>query len=176
MRKIICYIATSADGYIAGPNGEIDWLNKFDDDGGFGMMEFYNSIDTIIWGRKTYDFMIEVGEKFDGNVRNYIFSRKPPENPAENTVFVTASIKDFCSELLSRDGKDIWMMGGAAIIREFLKVGYIDEFIIHRMPVFIGEGVPLIAPATMRLDLDLMSMKSYDNGVIRVHYAVRHAN
>ena len=85
MRKIIVYIATSADGYIARPDGNVDWLNRPQTAGDYGMPSFYRSIDTILWGRKTYELALSFqkqgipGAEFDPKVRNYIFSRRPPE-------------------------------------------------------------------------------------------------
>ena len=84
MRKIIVYIATSADGYIARRNGAVDWLDRPQIKGNYGMGEFYRSIDTVLWGRKTYDMALglkaggNAGTESDSKVKNYVFSRRPP--------------------------------------------------------------------------------------------------
>ena len=88
-RKIIVYIATSADGYIARPDGDVEWLNRRPRTVDYGMRQFYPTIDTILWGRKTYDWLLDYCAQqrqdqglFDTKVANYVFSRKPPERPA----------------------------------------------------------------------------------------------
>ena len=114
------------------------------------MGEFYKSIDTILWGRKTCDMALDfqkkgvAGSAFDTRVKNYVFTRSPMPSPAPAGVeFVNEPIKAFATRLRKQKGKDIWMMGGAGIIGSFLDEGEIDEFMIHVIPTFIGEGIPL---------------------------------
>jgi dihydrofolate reductase len=151
-RKIITHIATSADGYIARPDGDVEWLNRRPHVD-YGMRAFYGTIDTILWGRKTYDWLINYYKKrgktkglFDTKVANYVFSRKPPKRAADGVEFVREPLKAFAKRLRAMPGKHIWMMGGGELIASFLDAGEIDEFDIHVIPVFIGEGIPLIAP------------------------------
>jgi dihydrofolate reductase len=175
MRKIIVYIATSTDGYIARRNGSVDWLDRPQVKGNYGMGEFYRSIDTILWGRKTAALTTEMGGEFggfDSKVKNYIFSRKPPRKLVAGAEFVKEPIPEFAKRLRSLAGKDIWMMGGAGIIASFLDEGAIDEFIIHVIPTLIGEGIPLIAPRHRNVPLRLISCRSFSDGVVRLHYAV----
>lgn len=175
MRKIIVYIATSADGYIARPDGAVDWLDRPRIKGNYGMGEFYNSIDTILWGRKTAGLTTEMGGDFGRlppKVKNYIFSHKPPPKPVARAEFVTEAISEFAKRQRSLAGKDIWMMGGAGIIASFLDEGAIDEFIINVIPIFIGEGIPLIAPRHRNVALKLVSCMKFSDGVVRLHYAV----
>jgi len=175
LRKIIVYIAVSADGYIARPDGGVEWLDRPRVKGNYGMREFYRSIDTILWGRKTYDFGLglnESGTAFDASVKNYIFSRNPPATHPKAVEFVREPIKEFVSRLRQTPGKNIWMMGGASIIASFLDEGEIDEFIVHVIPIFIGEGIPLIAPRHRLIRLSLLSCESFSDGVVRLHYAV----
>lgn len=105
-RKIIVFIATSADGYIARPDGDVEWLNRRPRTIDYGMREFYPTLDTILWGRKTYDWLL-----------NY-------------------------------------------------------EFDIHVIPVFIGEGIPLVAPRHRDVPLRLRSSNKYPDGVVRLRYEV----
>jgi dihydrofolate reductase len=179
MRKIIVYIATSADGYIARPDGAVDWLDRPRPAGDYGMGRFYKSIDTILWGRKTCDMALGFqaqgvsGTAFDTRVKNYVFTRTLPRSAAPPGVeFVNGPIKTFAKRLRSRPGKDIWMMGGAGIIASFLDAGEIDEFIIHVIPTFIGEGIPLVAPRHRTAPLKLVSCKKFSDGVVRLHYSV----
>ena len=134
-RKIIVYIATSADGYIARPDGDVEWLNRRPSTVDYGMREFYSSIDTILWGRKTYDWALDYQKKsgskraiFDKKVANYVFSRNPPKKVAPGAEFVSEPVKAFARNLRETPGKHIWMMGGGGLIASFLDAGEIDEF------------------------------------------------
>ena len=172
-RKIIVYIATSADGYIARPDGDVGWLDRPRPKGNYGMGEFLKTIDTILWGRKTYDQGIEMGMKMDGfgkRIKNYVFSHHPQHSPAPTFEFINEPIKTFAQRLRSQPGKDIWMMGGGGIIGSFLDQHEIDEFMIHVVPIFIGEGIPLIEPRRRAVPLQLISSQSYPDGVVRLYF------
>jgi dihydrofolate reductase len=178
-RKIIVYIATSADGYIARPDGDVEWLNRRPDTVDYGMTEFYSSIDTILWGRKTYDWVLayhrkkrERGGMFDTKVANYVFSRKPPQRVVKGVEFVSEPVKAFAQRLRANPGKNIWMMGGGGLIASFLDAGEIDEFDIHVIPTLIGEGIPLVAPRHRDVPLGLRSARKYPDGVVRLRYQV----
>ena len=176
-RKIIVYIATSADGYIARLNGSVDWLNRPHPPGSYGMGAFFRSIDTILWGRKTYDESLGLGDPagtgaFGPKVKNYIFSRHPPKSSPAGLEFVKEPIGAFAKRLRAEPGKDIWMMGGSELIASFLDEGEIDEFSIHVIPVFIGEGIPLIAPRHRLVQLELVSTRRFSDGVVHLNYRV----
>jgi len=178
-RKIIAYIATSADGYIARPDGDVEWLNRRPDDVDYGMKEFYASIDTILWGRKTYDWLLsyyknhnKTDDPFDRTLDNFVFSRNPPQRPADGVNFVSESVGMFAQRLRATPGKNIWMMGGGDLIASFLDAGEIDELDIHVIPVLIGEGIPLVAPRHRDIPLRLRSSEEYPDGVVRLRYEV----
>ena len=178
-RKIIVFIATSADGYIARPDGDVEWLNRMPSTADHGMRAFYATIDTILWGRKTYDWLLNYykkrGEKsgmFDTKVANYVFSRKPPKRKSPDVEFVSEPIKEFARRLRATPGKHIWMMGGGELIASFLDAGEIDEFDIHVIPTFIGEGIPLVAPRHRDVPLRLRSARRYPDGVARLRYEI----
>lgn len=178
MRKIIVYIATSADGYIARPDGDVEWLDRPGTAGDYGIRSFYRSIDTILWGRKTYELALDFqkrgieGAEFDPKVKNYVFSRRPPKVAAPGVEFVTEPVATFARRLRSAPGKDIWMMGGAGLIGSFLDEGEIDEFIINVIPIFIGEGIPLMAPGRRSVELIARGSRRYPDGVVKLHYSV----
>ena len=167
MRKIIVYIATSADGYIARTDGSVDWLNNLPPAGDYGMSRFFKTIDTILWGRKTWG----TGDsELDPKIKNYVFTSKPQASQIAGVEFINEPVATFAKRLRAIPGKNIWMMGGGGIIASFLDAGEIDEFIIHVIPTFIGEGIPLIAPRHRSVMLVLQSVKSYSNGIVRLHY------
>jgi dihydrofolate reductase len=178
-RKIIVYIATSADGFIARTDGSVDWLDRPSPKGNYGMGAFYKSIDTILWGRKTCDMAVDFqkkgvsGSAFDTNVKNYVFTRRPVQSGVpEGVEFVNEPIKAFTNRLRKQKGKNIWMMGGASIIGSFLDEAEIDNFMIHVIPTFIGEGIPLIAPGRRTVPLKLISCTKFPDGVVKLHYTV----
>jgi dihydrofolate reductase len=178
-RKIIVYIATSADGYIARRDGSVDWLNRPRTVGDYGMGAFFKTIDTILWGSKTYGVGLEMNagdlSMYGSKTRNYVFTHRPPKTAPSGVEFVNEPISQFAERLRATPGKDIWMMGGGGIIASFLDAGEIDEFIIHVIPTFIGEGIPLIAPKRRDVSLKLLSVRDYPDGVLRLHYAVKRA-
>ena len=181
-RKIIVHIATSADGFIARKGGGIDWLDRPTPKGeDYGMAAFYQSIDTILYGRKTYEVAVKFVEQgleipTDKSVRNYVFSRRdPPKKTLPGFEFTKQPIKKFTKRLRTQQGKNIWIMGGGKIIASFLDTGEIDEFVINVIPVFIGEGIPLIAPRHRTIPLKLLSIKEYSDGVVKLHYAISEA-
>jgi dihydrofolate reductase len=176
-RKIIVYIATSADGYIARLDGSFDWLNRPRPPGNYGMGAFLQSIDTVLWGRKTYDQAIEFGAKgpglgFGPKVKNYVFTHRPPDAPTTGLEFVNEPVAPFAQRLRAEPGKDIWIMGGGGVIASFLDAGEIDEFSIHVIPTFIGEGIPLIQPKHRLVSLKLRSVRRFPDGVVHLNYEV----
>ena len=178
-RKVIVFIATSADGYIARPDGDVEWLNRRPRTVDYGMTELYPSIDTILWGRKTYDWARAYYKKndskrgmFDTKVANYVFSRKPPKRAMPGMEFVSEPVKAFAQRLRTTPGKHVWVMGGGNLIASFLDAGEIDEFDIHVIPTLIGEGIPLVAPRHRDVALRMLSSRKYPDGVVRLRYQV----
>jgi dihydrofolate reductase len=178
-RKIIAELAVSADFYIARPDGDVEWLNRRPGTEDYGMKKFYGSIDTILWGRKTYDWLLAYHKKagkteglFDTSVKNYVFSRNPPRRVAAGAEFVREPLKKFVWRLRAAPGKNIWMMGGGGLIASFLDAGELDEFDLHVMPVLIGKGIPLVAPRRRDVELRLLEARSYRDGVVKLRYAV----
>lgn len=172
-RKIIVHIATSADGFIARPDGNLDWLTSRPAPKGFyGMPIFARSVDAKILGRKTFDLSVEMGAPFSVKDVHYVFSRRrPPKSVPAGVKFVSQSIGTFAKHIREQAGKNIWLMGGAEIIASFLDENVVDEFIISIVPVFIGQGIPLIAPRHREIPLKLRSVKSFPDGVVQVHYS-----
>ena len=180
VRKVVCYIATSADGYIARPDGSFDWLTKKRGEGDapdYGFKEFMASVDTVIWGRTTWDQVQGWAESdptmSESRTKNYVFTSSPDAQPAKDgVVYTNEDVAPFMQRLRAQPGRDIWMMGGGKTIASFLDAGEIDEFIIHVMPVFLGQGIPLIAPLQRDVEMRLLRTKSYQDLVVMLHYEV----
>src|SRR2546430_2594075 len=174
-RKVIVHIATSADGYIARPDGDLEWLTARPAPAGFyGIEEFMQSIDTKVLGRKTYEAGLRMGGKFDSKRRTIVFSRHPRPKDAPPTVeFTDEAIGVFVNQLRKSQGKDIWLMGGGEIIASFLDAQAIDEFVISVVPIFIGDGIPLIARRHLHVPLSLRSTERFEDGLVQLRYAVQ---
>ena len=173
-RRVIVHIAASADGYIAGPGGELEWLTSRPAPKGFyGINAFMKSVDTLLMGRETYEAGLRLGGTFDPKRRTYVFSHKePPANVPRGVEFVSGDVSEFVARLRERPGKDIWLMGGGELIASFLDAGAIDEFVVSVVPVFIGDGIPLIARRPRHAPLELMSSESFEDGLVQLRYRV----
>src|ERR1700738_1868596 len=173
-RNVIVHIATSADGYIARADGDLEWLtSRPAPEGFYGMNTFMRSIDTTLLCRKTYEASLRMGAKFDSKGRTIVFSRRaPPVGTPPGVEFVNDAIGPFVSRLREQPGKVIWLMGGGELIASFLDEQAIDEFVVSVAPVFIGDGIPLIARRHRDVPLDLQSVERFDDGVVQLHYRV----
>ena len=169
-RRIVVSLAVSADGFIARTDGSVDWLDRPWPKDHYGMDEFQASIDTVLMGGRTYREAAGRGGGFGTKMRYCVFTRNPPPKPPKGVEFVNEPIEAFAARLRALPGKDIWIMGGGGLIASFVDANEVDDFIFHVVPTFIGEGVPLLAPARRTVPLKLHETKQWDDGVVRLHY------
>jgi dihydrofolate reductase len=169
MRKIVLGLGMSLDGYIARPDGAIDFLFMPKD---YSMAPFFATIDTAIMGRKSLEAGLKMGGgKFDsGGLAIYVFSRTQPPGKAAGWTYVNVSPAAFVSKLRKRPGKDIWLMGGGDLAREFLKADLVDELYIGVVPVLLGEGIPLFPSGFPQRNFALIENKTYSKGMIALKY------
>lgn len=172
-RRIILYVAVSADGFIARPDGDVAWLDRPRTAGDYGMAAFYKTIDTVLMGRKTYEVGLKFGQKAYAGKKNYVFSRTLRPTARAKVQIVSGDVGELAWKLRSEEGKHVWLVGGAELAAAFLDVGQLDELIIHVIPTLIGDGIPLIQPRHRSVELTLLSTRTYRDGVVRLHYAVR---
>jgi len=175
-RRVIVHIGTSADGYIARPDGDLEWLtSRPKPEGFYGMSAFMASIDTKLLGRKTYEKSLRMGATFDSKKsRTVVFSRQPrPADAPSGVEFVSGEIGTFVSRLREQPGKDIWLMGGGELIASFLDAQAIDEFVVTVAPVFIGDGIPLLARRHRHVPLDLQFVERFEDGVVQLRYGIQ---
>lgn len=172
-RNIVLFIATSLDGYIATKDDSLDWLFKVEGEGDNGISEFYETVDTILMGRKTYDWIItHMTEEFPyKNKECYVFSRQENED-TEDVKFIKEDIIDFTNKLKNEEGKNIWIVGGGDLLHSFIKEKLVDEFIITIAPTIIGEGVPLFKEDEYQLELYLKGTRCF-NQFVELHYERR---
>ena len=172
-RKVVLYIASSLDGYIARNDGSIDWLggegNDLDSD--YGYSEFYENIDTVIMGRKTYEQVVnELSPKvwpYEGK-ESYVITRKIFKSN-NDIKFVNSNVNELIIELKKKGGKDIWIVGGSLLIDSLIRDGLIDEYIIFTMPIILGDGIPLFLKSSNEIKLSLKDSNNFD-GVVMTHY------
>ncbi|NOU98612.1 dihydrofolate reductase family protein [Paenibacillus planticolens] len=177
-RRIILDLAVTLDGFIEGENGEVDWCIM---DSELGFTNFLNQIDTIFYGRKSYDlwgqFTPEVEptdfekELWEGvhSKEKYVFSRtqKSADNKA---VFINDHILEEVNIIKNKPGKDIWLYGGASLITTFINLGLVDEFRLSVHPVVLGEGKPLFVDIKQRLNLKMVNTRTFSSGVVQLIY------
>ena len=176
MRKVILGLAASLDGYIARENGDVDWLKMEDlTEGAEEMKEFFASIDTIFWGRKTLSKGEEMGGDINmyGKVMNYVFSYTPRQSEIENLVFISENVVEFVENLKRQDGKNILLMGGGNLAKTFFEEGLIDELIIGIQPVILGKGIPLFLPQERQMELERFDVKMRESGTVQISYRVK---
>jgi len=173
MRKIVLYIASSLDGYIARRNGGVDWLDNFNDTGeDYGYYKFYDSIDVTLMGNKTYKTSMSLGDFPYKVKKNYVFTKQNILPQADYVEFINNNIVSFSKELKTQKGKDIWLIGGTQINELFFNNEIIDELILTVMPVTLGNGIPLFTKNVKQLKFKLNKNKSYAKGVVQLHYSI----
>ena len=163
----------SLDGYIARKNGDIDWLagDGSEPDADLGYDEFYESIDTVIMGRKTYDQVLTFGEYPYKGTKGYVYTSEKRVNN-EDVVFTDENAEDLIDKFRKEEGKDIWLIGGAGVIDNFIKKDLIDEYIVAVIPCILGEGISLFKDNNPELKLKLMKHQTV-NGIAMLYYAKR---
>ena len=173
MRKISLFIATSLDGYIAKPDNDLSFLRLIEKEGeDYGYAEFTNTIDTLIVGRRTYDYVLEeIGPShYDNGQRDVYVITRTERLQIGRTIFYTGDITELVKRLKSGKGKNIYCDGGAEIINELLKHDLIDEFIISVIPVLLGDGIKLFKDGRPEQRLEFITAKTFETGLIQLYY------
>lgn len=167
MRKIILFIASSLDGYIAKNDGNVDWLPV---SGLSGYDDFYKSIDTVIMGKTTYDQILTFGAYPYPDKKSYVFTRNNDHKKDENIHFVN-DVEKLTKNILSNPGMNIWLVGGSKIISNFMNLGFIDEIIITIIPAVLGNGIPLFVDIQKETKFELIKTTDYDT-LVELHYKI----
>ncbi|MBA4053735.1 MAG: dihydrofolate reductase [Marivirga sp.] len=180
MRKIILSLAVSLDNFIEGPNGEVDWMT-FNEETGIALHKFIQEIDTILYGRISYELYgnytpPENSSDFEkdfymktNKMNKYVFSSSRTEFGGTPTV-VHSDIQKSMERLKQQSGKNIWLYGGAKLITSFMNLNLIDEIRIAVMPVILGRGKPLFSEINDRVNLKLIKVESSTLGVVGLYY------
>ncbi len=175
MRKIILQLAVSLDGFIEGPNGEYDWCLTDQD---YGMADFFKRIDSVFYGRKSYELTLSMAESTDGagmpgfpKLKEYVFSTTLKEIKP-GAILINKDIEVAVKQIKNEPGKDIWLFGGASLTASLLNLGLVDEMSLAVHPVVLGGGKPLFGPIADRIPLTLMGTKTYSSGLVSLTYGL----
>lgn len=170
-KKTILYIAMSLDGYIAKPNDNLDFLEMVQQTNeDYGYRDFMNNIDTIITGRKTYDWVMNMAKVYpNADKKTYIITKQKRESNG-NLEFYKGDLKELVIRLKKETGKDIFCEGGAEIVNELLNSKLIDECIISIIPIILGDGIRLFKRGFPEQKFDLISSESFKSGLVQLHY------
>jgi dihydrofolate reductase len=171
MRKVILYIASSLDGYIAKPGDDLGFLDLVASPGeDYGYHAFLHSVDTVILGRRTYDWVMGKVPVFPhAELETFVITRTP-RPPEGKTTFHTGDLESLVLELKHRDGKNIFIDGGAEIVNQLLSLRLIDEIILSIIPILTGDGRPLFLPARPEQMLELINSRHFPSGLVQLHY------
>jgi dihydrofolate reductase len=178
-RKIIIYIASSLNSKIADQDGAVEWLEKIPHPDGedYGYQHFYETIDTTIMGYSTFAQLKgwDIPFPYKGK-KNFVVTRKDNLEADPDVDFINKDPLAFFSSLKQQKGRNIWLVGGGAVNKLFLNAGLVDELIIHIMPVILNGGIDIFSGLPEEKWLKLLSSKSYESGVVELHYAVEKSN
>lgn len=173
-REIILYIAMSLDGYIAKDNDNIDFLSVVESPGeDYGYGDFQKGVDTVIWGRKTYDKVLSFGIEFPYKDKKcYVLSRTK-KGKDENVEFYNGDVKELIQTIRQQKGKNIYCDGGGEVVFELLKNSLIDKMIISVIPHLVGSGVRLFKNGRPEQKLTFLKSITFPSGLVQLWYSKR---
>lgn len=169
MRRVRYAVAASLDGYIAGPNGEADWIIM---DPSIDFRAIFSQFDTLLMGRRSFEVWAGAGTGETPGMKTFVFSRTLRQRDYPKVTIVPDKAEETVAALRGKPGKDIWLFGGGSLFRSLANVGLVDTVEVALMPVLLGSGVPLMAPPANRIKLKLTGHKIYNTGIVSLEYAV----
>jgi len=170
MRKVILQLAVSLDGYIEGPNGEYDWCFMDQD---YGMSEFFKRIDSVFYGRKSYELALSMEgvEMLHPKLNEFVFSTTL-QSVRPGATLINGDVEPRVNRIKGEPGKDIWLFGGASLTTSLLNLGLVDEIILAIHPIILGSGKPLFNSIRNRIGLTLIHNKAYSTGLVSLTYTI----
>lgn len=153
--NVVLYIAMSLDGYIARPDGSVDWLDDVEGEGDNGYGEFYSQVGTVVMGRKTFEEVLRLTDEFPYAGKTcYVLSRKNHDQQ-QHVTFTDEDLEFLVSRLKLESDGYVWLVGGGQLVKQFLEKELIDEIQIYIIPKLIGKGIPLFPDGTPPADFVL---------------------
>jgi dihydrofolate reductase len=168
--RVHLYVGISLDGYIAAPDGGVDWLNPYGD-ARAGFMPFIKTIGSTIMGRATYDAAVARGYGSFGDTPAYIVTHRPFQPPSPSVIPFSGDLADLVAQIRARHPRDIWLMGGGVVTKSFFEADLIDIWSVAFVPTLLGAGLPMFPQAKYaERRLKLIRTHTYPSGVIELRY------
>jgi len=170
MRTIRYSVAMSLDGYIAGPNGESDWIIMDPD---IDFRALMSSFDTVLMGRRTFEAAAAYGGGSMPGMNAVVVSRTLKQDDHPKVTVIGSDLEAEITRLRDQPGKDIWLFGGGSLFRSLLDLGLVDAVEVAVIPVLLGAGRPFLLPPGDRASLRLTNTRVYDKtGIVSLEYAL----
>jgi dihydrofolate reductase len=169
MRRVRYSVVMSLDGYIAGPEGQADWITR---DPEFDFTALFSQFDTILVGRRTFDGMVTAGRVSMPGMKTIVFSRTLRQEDHPGVAIVMDGQRETLAALKAGPGKDIWLFGGGSLFRSLAKDGLVDTVEVRIVPILLGAGVPLLPSLGNRIKLSLTAHTVYRTGILSLEYAI----
>jgi dihydrofolate reductase len=170
MRRIRYAVAASLDGFIAGPNGEFDWIIM---DPEIDFAAIYKQFDTVLMGRRSFE--AAGGGAWGYGMKTFVISRTLCQQDHPGVTIVGDNVQQTLTALRKQPGKDIWLFGGGLLFRSLLEMGLVDTVEVGLIPVLLGDGIPLLPAPFKQARLKLTSHKIYKSGIVGLEYSVQPA-
>lgn len=172
MANIKLYVAVSLDGYIAGPDGGVEWLDRYQADGeDYGYADFYDSVDTLLMGGNTYRAILHFGcgWPYEGK-RTYVVSRRERSAVLPGVSVVSDDAIPFLRRLRAEEKRDIWLVGGGLLVSQLLAEGLVDEMRLCVFPLLLGRGIRLFPDSLRSSERRLVGQRTFPSGAVMLTY------
>jgi dihydrofolate reductase len=171
--RVHLYVGISLDGYIAAPDGGVDWLNPYAD-ARAGFAPFIKTIGSAIMGRATYDYAVARGYGSFGDMPSYVVTHRPFPSPSPSVIPYSGDLADLVRQIRERHPRDIWLMGGGNVTKSFQEADLIDIWSVAFVPTLLGAGLPMFPPAAFgQRRVRLTRTHTYPSGVVELRYERR---
>lgn len=167
MRRLRYFVACSLDGFLARPDGSVDWLLMDQD---YGMSAFFASVDVAVMGRKTYDKAREMGRESFPEMEGFVFTHASGVSPKVKSV--SGDVAEWLHTIRLQPGKDIWLVGGGDLVKQFLDARIVDEIALTIHPRLLGAGLPVFPLPFHETELDLVEITPYETGLVQLTYQI----